>query len=133
MGHNLINEPKAWKTDVEGGKNVQKLWTSATGTFTTSGLKTGFLITTMDVADVAIKLPSTPLTNRNAILITNLDEADTLYIGGPSVVASRANGSTAGWEVSANETFNLDITDAIELYGRVESGKTIKIKIFEVA
>ena len=110
-----------------------ELITTATGTFSFSGLKDSFRITTMDVTDSATLLPAVALTNRNALSIANLSGADTLYIGKNTVTADRVTGTTSGWEIGPNENMNLDITDDIVIYGIAEAGKTIQIKIFEIA
>lgn len=105
-----------------------------TGTFTPKGLSTDFIITTENVTDVAAVMPAGGnLTARNAMAIRNLDATETIYLGKIGVTADQAVGTTAGWEVGAGETFQIDITDAITLYARAETGKTVKIKIFEVA
>ena len=107
--------------------------TTARGTFTPSGLTIGGRVTCMQVSTSVIPLPTSPLANRNAISITNLDDTKTLYVGYHSgITADRAIGTNAGWEVPPNETFNKDITDNIIIYGVVASG-TILIKIDENA
>ena len=103
------------------------------GSFSPTGLSVDFRITTMDVSSVAIPLPAVSLAARNAVSITNLDQAETLYIGKSNVTPDAVNGTTSGWEVGPNESFNIDVTDAITLYGRCQTGVTVKIKIFEVA
>lgn len=104
-----------------------------TGSFTLSGLRTDFEVTTQDVTDTAAKMPATPLTDRNSISIVNLSATDTLYIGKSTVTADSVIGTTSGWEVGPLEGFNTDITDEIELWGRAEAGKTVRIKILELA
>lgn len=104
------------------------------GSFVSSGLKTDFLITTEEITDSASTVPAGGnLTDRNAIAITNLDETETIYLGKATVTADSVNGTTSGWEIAAGETFQLDVTDAITLHARAETGKIIKIKVFEVA
>lgn len=100
---------------------------------TTPGLTTAIRTTTMTVTDVATPLPAVPLANRQAIAIVNLDAAEVLYIGNSNVTADRVAGNTAGWEVNAQEGFNLDVTDTIVLYGIAEAGQSILVKIMEIA
>jgi hypothetical protein len=88
----------------------------------------------MQVTDTATLLPAAALADRNAISIVNLSGADTLYIGeAATVTADRALGVTAGWEVGPGESFNVDITDDIAIYGVAEAGKTITIKVLEIS
>lgn len=116
------------------GLDVNVIAGSFTGEFTQTGLKVSGRNTTMDVSDVAITLPAAPLTARNSLSLTNLSTVDTLYIGFASnVTPDRALGTTAGWEVGPNEGFNLDIQDNILIYGITEAGKTVRIKIMELA
>ena len=103
------------------------------GSFTFSGLKTAIRTTTMDVGDTATALPAIPLTARNSITVSNFSDEDILYIGNSNVTADNVIGTTSGHEVNPNEGFNLDITDAIILYGRAPTGKTIRIKVTELA
>ena len=87
----------------------------------------------MNVGDTATLLPATALANRNAIKITNHSGTDKLYLGPSSVTADNVIGTTSGDEVGTNESINFDITDAIPIYGRAETGKTIRVKIVELA
>lgn len=116
------------------GLDVNILGGTVSGTFTPSGLFTAGKITTMNVTDSAIALPSTPLSGRNSLSLTNLSLTDTLYIGfSTGVTANRTIGINAGWEVGPQEGFNLDIQDDIIIYGITETGKTILIKVMELA
>jgi hypothetical protein len=78
-------------------------------------------------------VPPTPLSRRNAIAVSNLDSGKTIYVGQSSVTAGRTIGTTAGWEIGPNETFNLDITENIELYAIAEAGVTVLVKVLELA
>ena len=98
-----------------------------------SGLAKDFVITTMDVTDVATAIPASNLADRVAMSITNLDGVETLYLGKITVTADRVLGTTSGWEVGAGESFNVDISDALTIYGRTEAGKTIRIKVLEIS
>lgn len=98
-----------------------------------SGLRNGFRITTMDVADTEIALPVIPLTDRNAFSVFNMSFTDTLYVGETGVQASDAIGTTSGWEIGPRESFNSDIKDTIIFYGIAASGKTIRVKILEIS
>lgn len=103
-----------------------------TGDQQPSGLSTSFLITTQDIGTTASALPSTALTDRNAISVLNTS-AITLYVGPTSsVTADNEVGTTSGWEIGPNEIWHVDVTDAITLYAIVASG-TARVKILEVA
>jgi hypothetical protein len=104
-----------------------------TGAFSLSGLNTAIETTVLEIGDTASPIPGTSLTSRNAMSFVNLSETDTLYIGDSDVEANRTVGGKGGWEVLPGETFNIDITDGITLYGISESGKTILVKVLEVA
>jgi hypothetical protein len=107
--------------------------TSATGTFSPTGLSTAGIITTMNVSGIAIKLPNTPLANRNAISIYNKSTTDILYIGfNSNLTPDDTLGTTAGWEIDPQGYVQFDVTDDIEIYG-ITTGATILIKIMEVA
>lgn len=107
--------------------------TSGKGTYTPLGLHVGQVITTMMVGDTAVKIPAVPLSDRNELVIQNLSTTDTLYFGNSNVTADRVVGITSGFEISPNAFQNISITDDIEIYGIVESGKSIMIKVWEVA
>lgn len=98
-----------------------------------SGLNIAMKITTMNVTDTRGKVPATPLAQRNAMAISNMSVSDTIYVGPSNVVAGRGIGTTAGWEVGPSETFNVDITENIELYAVAEAGATVLVKILELA
>lgn len=116
------------------GLDVNIIGGSVTGEFTQTGLFVAGKNTTMNVTDVATALPTTPLSGRNSMAITNLSTSDTLYIGfSTSVTADRALGNNAGWEIGVSEGFNIDIQDNIIIYAIAETGKTIKIKVMELA
>ena len=100
---------------------------------TFSGLALAMKVTTMHVTDIANQIPATPLAKRNAIAITNLDSVNTIYLGPSTVTTGRTLGTTCGWEVGPNETFNVDITDGIEIYAIADSGVTVLTKVLELA
>lgn len=114
-------------TGVHSGRISEPLGTTA------SGLANDFVTTTMNVTDIAAPVPASALSSRVALTITNLDGVETLYLGKSTVTADRAIGTTAGWEVGPNESFNVDISDALVLYGIAEAGKTILIKVLEIS
>ena len=114
--------------DAEGNVAVR---VDARGTFSVSGLNVEIKTTTMNVGTTAVKLPATPLSGRNSISIYNLSETDILYIGKSDVTADRAIGTTAGFEIPPEGIWNIDITDAIEIYGRTASF-TIKVIVTEI-
>lgn len=107
---------------------------SFSGTFTPTGLKTAIFVTTMDITDAASQpIPATPLTGRNSMVIQNKDAIEVLYVGPSTVTADTVNGTTSGHEINPGETFAIDITADIILYARAPAGKTIKVKVTEVA
>lgn len=106
--------------------------TLSKGEFTVSGLSKGLLITTMLVLDTAIAIPSTPLADRNTISLINLG-TNTIYLGGATVTADRAIGTTAGWEIGPNEGINFDVKGVVVIYGVCEPGNSTLLKIMEIA
>jgi hypothetical protein len=103
-----------------------------TGEFSLSGLNIDQRNTMLEVTTIATPLPATPLGNRNSIAIRNLSKSEILYIGKSDVEANDDLGTTAGWQVGPDETYNVDITEQIILYGIVETG-TIKVQVRELA
>lgn len=95
-----------------------------------SGLRERIKITNLTVTDTASALPSTALTNRNSIIIHNLNTTLPIYIGESDVTAS---GVTEGWTVDPTSFFSTDITANIVLYAIAPIGETISIKIMELA
>jgi hypothetical protein len=126
-------------TDYTGDKvaldvNVMGGTSTVTGTLSISGLNIAGRNTTMNVPDTATAIPATPLTDRNAITVTNLSGVDTLYVGfDSSVTADSVIGTTSGFPVGPQQGFNLDITENVILYAIAPTGKTIKIIITELA
>lgn len=90
---------------------------SVTGTFTTSGLKNGGLITVVSLNDTTwTALPPTALPNRNAILVQN-----------QSLIQARMNydDMTVGYvgiNINADGELYRDITDNIIMYAKSSSG-----------
>ena len=112
---------------------VARIVGAVDASFTPSGLSNALLPTTMSVGDTATAIPATAQTDRNAMSFVNLSDTETLYIGNSDVEAIRTVGGKGGWEVLPGETFNVDITDDIVLYGVAESGKTILVKVLEIS
>lgn len=107
---------------------------SFTGEFSPSGLHVAFKVTTMDVVDSsASPLPAIPLVGRNSLVVHNKSTMDILYVGSSTLTADNVIGTTSGHEVNPGETFAIDIQDDIILYGRAETGKTIRVKVTEIA
>lgn len=132
--HGLEAIRKSTEEITPGDKSEYRIRTTATGTFTLSGLQNGGRVTTMTVGDTAIPLPATPLAARNAISIRNLSSTDKLYIGySTAVTADRVVGVTSGDEIDPDAGFNVDITDEVILYGICESGKSVMIKVHELS
>ena len=109
--------------------NTGELLTSASGTFTMSGLKIRMKITNTTVNDTAAMIPAVSLTDRNSIIIENKG-SDTVFIGESDVTAS---GIKEGWELLPTAFFSTDVTDAIAIYAIAPAGKTVNIKIMELA
>ena len=107
---------------------------AVTGEFTPSGLHIAFKVTTLDVTSAAaLPLPAVALVGRNSLVVHNKSTLDILYVGPASLTADNVIGITSGHEVNPGETFAIDIQDDIILYGRAETGKTIRVKVTEIA
>lgn len=92
------------------------------------GMNTAILITNTTVTTSAATVVSTPLTNRNSMIIYNKDTTNPIYVG-PSNVAT--SGALEGWIVDPGSYFSIDITDDVALYAIADS--TINIKVMEMA
>jgi hypothetical protein len=133
--HGLECISKSTEPEQPGYKNRYILRTSATGTFTPTGLGNGLANNTFEITDVASAIPISPLSNRNSLILRN-HSANIVYIGGPTVTAGRNIGSTTdGFEVDGNSSFSIDIrsTTLSTLYGICEAGKTALCKTLELA
>lgn len=117
----------------EDGQTKVNVKANFSGTIRPSGLNVGFRITTMEIGDTATAIPTSPFSQRNSLSVVNLSDNDVLYIGNSDVTADRVLGTTSGWEVNPAESFNVDITDSIILYGIAPTGKTITVKVIEIA
>ena len=110
-----------------------RLRTSGTGTFSPTGLNTAIKITTMDIGDTETLLPISALDGRNSFLIRNFDTVETLYVGPTGLTADNVIGTTSGWDVPKNSYLPMDVTNNVPLYGIAPTGKTIRVKIMELA
>ena len=119
--------------DTDDGKYYRRV--KGTGEFTPSGFTKDFRVTTMNITDVPTKLPATPLDDRNSLSINNLvTNSDTLYVNKTSsVTADDAIGTNAGWEIIPNGFMNIDIKNNLELWAVAPTGKTIRVKLLELA
>jgi len=101
---------------------------TVTGTLSQSGLKVGGLVTVVTLNAVTwTALPLTPLANRNAMAVQN-DSATRVKLNYSSGVAG-----FVGMVVYPNGgERNYDITDAILLYGKCESG-TVDVNVEQIA
>lgn len=99
------------------------------------GLSTDFKVTTFNIGDTESLLPPSVLATRNFMIVINLSETDSIFVGKTGVVAGNGLGTTAGYEIPPQETFNIAIKANVEvqLYGIAESGKTVLCKVVEVA
>jgi hypothetical protein len=100
-----------------------------TGTFTPSGLRVRMKVTNMIVTDIVTPLPLTSLASRNSIIIENKG-LDPIFIGEMGVTSIGIN---EGWEISASAFFSTDVTDAIVIYAIAPTGKSVNVKILELA
>ena len=113
---------------------LTKIIDAVTGSFTPSGLTKEIKVTTLQVGDSAVKLPATPLTDRNTLSIFNKSSTVTIYIDDENTVTADSTiGGTGGWEVLPNERLNIDIKNAIELWAIAPTGQTAIVKLLEVA
>lgn len=95
-----------------------------------------FLITTLDVGDVPVKIPATPAAGRIAMDIRNLagvnQPEQVLYIGpSATVTASSAVGTTSGWQIGPGEGDNVDLRFIKEPWAVAPAGVTIRIQVRE--
>lgn len=90
-------------------------------------------ITTMTVGDTATLIPTGgALTDRVAISIVNFSTLNTVYFNDSvAVTADRVAGTTSGWEIGPEETYNESITDSDSVFGRCEAGQSALIKVME--
>jgi len=110
--------------------------TSATGTFSQSGLQNGLKTRCFLVTDVPSPIPAVAFTGRNTIMFRNHSPVNTVFIGDSNVTATRVVGDdTGGLEVDPNATFSVDIKDTAlsTLYAVCETGKTAICKTMELA
>jgi len=110
-----------------------KVRTTATGTFTPSGLSTDFKTTTLLVGDTETALPTTPIVGRVSISIRNLSSSNSVYIGLTGVTAGDGISTTNGWNLDPNSSFNMDLAADIVIYGICTGGNTAIVKIAEVS
>ncbi len=116
--------------DSTDGKTYRR--TTAKGEFKPEGM-TEWRITTLEVTSSQTPLPSTAFTDRRSLTVFNASESDVLYIGSTGITADRVLGTTAGWEIQPNSSINIDFAADVTIYGIAESGKTILVKIMEIA
>jgi len=112
-------------TLVEGETAVR---TTATGTFTFSGVSKELKITNEIIGATAQQLPTTPLTDRNTLIIHNKG-AESIFIGNSDVQSS---GIDEGWEIAGDSFFSTDIANDIPIYAISVSGG-VPVKILELA
>lgn len=105
----------------------------AIGTMTFSGLSEAIKISTLSIGDTVTALPTTALSNRNSISIQNKSSTETLYVGPSNVEANSTVGGNGGWEIPPQEALNFDIKDVVTIYAIAPTGKTILVKILEMA
>jgi hypothetical protein len=101
-----------------------------TGEFNYSGLRVRLKITNTTVTDVVSAIPLVALDNRNSIIIENRSSTDSFFIGEITVTSSGIN---QGWEITPSSIFSTDITNDIVLYVIADTGKSVDVKIMELA
>jgi hypothetical protein len=124
---NHINEREYEKfgLDDEGHVYVR---TSVFGEIRPAGLNIAGKNTGLLVGVTAIKIPSTPLANRNAISLYNTHATATVYVGfDNTVTASLTTGTTTGWPLFAQNFYNVDIADTVELWVISDTADTLVI------
>lgn len=110
------------------------LRTSASGEFSSAGLKKEGRVTTLLVTEVVGQLPATPLDDRNSMTIENLSNTDNIYINFiPGVTADQVPGTTSGKKIGPNQGLNFDIKNNILIYAIAEAGKSVLVQVVEVA
>lgn len=140
-GGNLTSKQnQSFELIADSTDESQKLWARLVKIFgnvdsAPVGLSKDFKVTTFEVTDVETKLPPVPLRDRNFMVLVNKSISDDIYVGKTGVVAGNAIGTTSGMDVPASETFNIAIKGnvEVELYGIAETGKTVLVKVIEVA
>ena len=131
----LVDDPKAWKSGIDpddASKVVQKLRVfldTIQAEFNPSGLKNAGRHTQVTVNDSAwTALPSTPLSDRNAMAIQNNSTTSNVKINYGNAISGyvgmtiRKNGGERQY----------DIKDTIVLYAKAESG-TVTLDIEELS
>lgn len=101
---------------------------SVEGSFAPSGLKNGGAVTEVTLNDSTwTALPGTSLTDRNAIAIQNLS--------GNEIKINYDNGVSGyvGMTIPDGGERQYDLTDAITIYGKAESGATPTITVEELS
>lgn len=101
------------------------------GTFTPSGLQNA-LATSQQVitSTTPVAIPTAVQANRNGISVRNLGP-DTVWIAGSTADTPGIGGSC--YPKFINEEFVIDITDDINFYACVETGKTANLAFMQVS
>ena len=73
-----------------------------------------------------VKIPTTNLSNRKAIMIRNCSSGDKLYLGGSGVTTAN------GFWLNPNETLPFDMSEGAQLYGIADTGITIEVRTIEI-
>jgi hypothetical protein len=125
MAGGLIDEPKAWKSEIDpddSSKVIQKLRVfldTITAEFNPSGLKNAGRHSEVTVNDSSwTALPSTALSDRNAIAIQNNSTTSNVKINYVNSI-----GTYTGMTIRKNGgERQYDIKDTITLYAKAETG-----------
>lgn len=122
-----INTLEKAKFAEDGSGNVL-VRTSATGSFSQTGLSLGMAVSAVTVTDVASKVPLTPLVGRNTMTV-RVWGSNTVYFGDSTVTAA------SGYPKLQYEEISIDIKDAspVELWAVCASGLTSEVRVLEVS
>lgn len=124
-------EKDKFTTDTAGARAVNTV--VGGGSLAPVGLSTGGRVTSLTLTDGTwVKLPTTALTNRNAVGFQN-DTASYIYVNFDLDGDPNTQGYTTGWKIPSGGEFFVDLTGAVDVWVLPESGTTPTITVLEVA
>lgn len=104
--------------------------TTSTGSFSPSGLQTGFRHTDVTIDSTSwTPLPATALTDRNSIFLRNRSGIE---IKINSDITDALPAGYVGTAIEADETYSVDLADEVIIYAKAASG-TPTIEVTEYA
>jgi hypothetical protein len=124
-GNNLIT---ATQVNSKTGLDVSIISGGVTGELSVTGLSKDLKTQSITVGAVPVKIPATPLTDRNTMSVRVYSNS-TVFFGDSSVTVSN------GYPKYYKEEIVLDIRDnsAVELYAVCDTGVTAELRILELA